>query len=647
MFKLGIAQRIMALATAITIVLVGLLVVSNYLGQQGALDSSQAEQLNSYNQVFWDQVDQDAKSLEKLLTVMTRDTELVDIFHSGDRDALLAKSQPIFEAIRKAHDITHFYFIDTAGKVFLRAHNPPKRDDVLKRATFMQARDSGKLGKGIEMGKKYFSLRVVMPVRRDGELVGYFELGEELDHFIKGFKNLTGADVSLWVSGDYARQRKLTEVFKETKGWYEVMASDAGQQEQIMTEAVGRMSSDGVSAFDFGAGDRDLRVQTFPFKDAFGTPAGVLMIANDVTEIRGEFGVFMSKVIGIAVVLLAVFAGLSLWLSRSITRPIRTANAMLRDIAEGEGDLTRRLEVHSNDEVGELAGNFNRFVANLQATISRVAAVSAKVNEAGGLLSDAANDASSIVSRQRGETEQVAAAINEMAATIHEVAGNASAAAGAADEADGEAVEGRAKVMDTVAAIRDLAADVEKSSEVISRLKSESENIGTVLDVIKGIAEQTNLLALNAAIEAARAGEQGRGFAVVADEVRSLAQRTQESTQEIEKMIDSLQGGANDAEAVMGQSRERAQATVEQASNAGASLESIAASVGTIRDMNTQIATASEEQSAVAEEVNKNIAAIHGASEEVELGTANMQQASGELSQHASELQQVVARFRI
>ncbi|MGD8525322.1 MAG: methyl-accepting chemotaxis protein [Thioalkalispiraceae bacterium] len=330
-----------------------------------------------------------------------------------------------------------------------------------------------------------------------------------------------------------------------------------------------------------------------------------------------------------------------------ITRPMRQLIGHVNDIAEGEGDLTARLDVNSRDEMGQLAEAFNRFITNLHEIISHVADSSTQVSNSSEELSQSSQQTSEIVSRQRNETEQVAAAINEMAATVQEVANSASEAANAADQADREASDGRQVVMQTIEAIGNLASDVERSSQVINRLKGESENIGSVLDVIKGIAEQTNLLALNAAIEAARAGEQGRGFAVVADEVRTLAQRTQESTQEIEQMIEALQVGANEAESVMSESRERAESTVEQAGQAGHSLESITQSVATIRDMNTQIATASEQQSSVANELNRSVTTIHQVSEESEQQSNSMLYACNELAQMGEQLQTVVGRFKI
>jgi methyl-accepting chemotaxis protein len=249
--------------------------------------------------------------------------------------------------------------------------------------------------------------------------------------------------------------------------------------------------------------------------------------------------------------------------------------------------------------------------------------------------------------QQQSETSQVVTAMNEMTATVQEVARHATEAAAAASNADHASVDGKKVVLSTMNAIEALSSEVHSAANVISQLEKDSENIGTVLDVIKGIAEQTNLLALNAAIEAARAGEQGRGFAVVADEVRTLASRTQQSTQEIQTMIENLQVGAQSAVKVMDESRAKAEDSVSQAAKAGGSLEEITHSVSQINDMNTQIATAAEEQSAVAEEINRNIVNISEIVDRTADGANQTSIASEELASLAAQLQQLVNQFKV
>lgn len=245
-----ITQKITALSVTIIVSLLGLVIASNYINQGRTIDTMEHSRQESLNSVFWDQIDKDAASLQKLLSVMAMNETLVDVFLQQDKDLLLEKASPLFNEIREKYDITHFYFIEKSGDVFLRVHNPPKAGDNLKRATFLEAQRTGSVASGIEMGKSYFSLRVVMPVRINNEVVGYFELGEELDHFVEGFRKVTNADVSLWLSSDYASRKKLTDKFENVSGWYRLMASDESQQNELLSIGAADISTDSISQFN-------------------------------------------------------------------------------------------------------------------------------------------------------------------------------------------------------------------------------------------------------------------------------------------------------------------------------------------------------------------------------------------------------------
>ncbi|MCB1905273.1 MAG: methyl-accepting chemotaxis protein, partial [Gammaproteobacteria bacterium] len=277
----------------------------------------------------------------------------------------------------------------------------------------------------------------------------------------------------------------------------------------------------------------------------------------------------------------------------------------------------------------------------------RAAATSGQVREASGKMLQLNSQTQEMITNQHSSTDMVATAINEMAATVQEIAQSASNAADGARTADADARKGSERVDSSAISIRDLAQDVERAAEVIHKLENEAEKVGSVLDVIRGIAEQTNLLALNAAIEAARAGEQGRGFAVVADEVRTLASRTQQSTTEIQGMIEKLQSGARNAVSVMDAGREKAQVSVERAESAGSSLIEITKAVASISSMNTQIASAAEEQSAVTQEINRNITEISAISDRNSQISSEAAQASSVLSEYAQELDRIVQNFKI
>ncbi len=342
---------------------------------------------------------------------------------------------------------------------------------------------------------------------------------------------------------------------------------------------------------------------------------------------------------------LALIIGVLGTTSRNIIRPIHELLSVFNKMAEG--DFTHRVKVTSSDEIGQLQTAADATVTNLHNMIKNVGNVTAQLSSSSESMDKITEDTRQRVDQQRKETEQVATAMNEMASTVQGVAQHASDAANAASTADKEASDGNSVVNETMSSIGLLAQEVETAAEVIKKVEADSESIGAVLDVIKDIAEQTNLLALNAAIEAARAGEQGRGFAVVADEVRTLASRTQQSTQEIHEMIQSLQTGAQGAVQAMDSSRQRAQASVEQAGNASASLSSITQAVTTINDMNTQIASAAEEQIAVAEEINKNIVSINQAAETNAEGAHHIATATEELNGLSEKLGGLVGRFKL
>src|SRR5450830_1386707 len=373
-----------------------------------------------------------------------------------------------------------------------------------------------------------------------------------------------------------------------------------------------------------------------------GIDAQVAVVEAKV-EKRME-GVLLS-ILGVAVLLVIAAAGMVL--ANTILRPLHLMKANLDDIAAGEGDLTRRLAITSQDELGDLAGAFNRFVDKIHGLVRQITEMTAQLTGLVGQVSDQAQRSEQAMERQRHETDQVATAINQMSAAAQEVAHSAQGASVAAQQTDAEGQAAKRVVDRSIAQIHALVNDIRSSGVSLDSLQQDVSSIVSVLSVIRSIAEQTNLLALNAAIEAARAGEAGRGFAVVADEVRALASRTQTSTQEIQGMIDRLQKGTVAAVEAMRRSSDAGDGTSVQANEAGASLDTIAQLIGTINSMNAQIASAAEEQTAVAEEINRSVhqiaVAVDSVADETQLGA----QTSRSLADLGQRLGQLVGQFRI
>ncbi|MDT3311790.1 methyl-accepting chemotaxis protein [Pseudomonas sp. rhizo66] len=374
-------------------------------------------------------------------------------------------------------------------------------------------------------------------------------------------------------------------------------------------------------------------------------------VMADLQKLQGDLEAQRkSDTFGMAMVGLLI-AGLGLlviWLvGHGIARPLKQMVAMLNDIAQGEGDLTRRLTSDRSDELGSIAKGFNTFLAKLQAMITQVVTSVQSVSDSSEHTADIAIRTNIGIQKQMAEIDQVATAVQEMTATAQDVARNATQAAQAASHADQAASQGMQIVRDTSNSIGVLALEIGKAVDVVQNLAKDSENINAILTAIRGIAEQTNLLALNAAIEAARAGEQGRGFAVVADEVRNLAQKTQKATEEIQSMIQQLQQGTRDVVRVMEDSQNRTDESVQHAAKAAEALETITQAVSVINDMNTQIASAAEEQSAVADDINRNVINIGQVANEVAGGADESSSASADLTKLAEQQRRLINQFKV
>ncbi|MWV13546.1 HAMP domain-containing protein [Pseudomonas sp. R-28-1W-6] len=364
-------------------------------------------------------------------------------------------------------------------------------------------------------------------------------------------------------------------------------------------------------------------------------------------DMQAEFRQQALRALGVLLLISVLLGALVILIVRSIARPLEEAVDAMANIASGEADLTRSMDHSGGDELTALGSHFNAFTGKLRGVISQSLQAAGALDQASQSLGEVASSAQQHSQQQSQQMELVATAINEVSYAVQDVAKNAEHAAGEVRLAEEQAQQGQQNIASSLRQIDQLSSTIDQAVKVISTLAAESTQIGSVLEVIRSIAEQTNLLALNAAIEAARAGEQGRGFAVVADEVRLLAQRTQQSTAEIQSMIERLQGNSEAAVKVINASSQASQQTVEQARQAGESLSQIASSLRNLTGLNASIASATLQQSHVVEDINHNVTQAASLAHENALAADQSSQASQHLGQLAGQLSQLLGQFRV
>ncbi|MCM8595023.1 methyl-accepting chemotaxis protein [Accumulibacter sp.] len=639
-FKGKIILALAATFVAMLVTAAALIYLTQVRQMKGALEA----RMRGDERVFLTQMASDADGLGRALAATTRIDALLDAFEARNRDELQRRAKPLFDDLKAQFGITHFYFFEPDGTTFLRVHKPEQHGDRNARNSFRMAVERDQLAASLDMGKNFFSLRAVRPVVRDGRKIGYWELAQEIDHLLPATRAITGDEVAVLLADGYIR-KKGTEIRGEQVGGLTLLEAT---NRELVVKLVREFALPADSAEAVLHVGQSHALMGFPFRDGAGELAGVLVFARDIAAERGAVrAAILRNLLFITVILVfggALIVGVVHHAVAQLGGDPAYAVRVAREIAAGNLAVEVRSDTQHPDTLLAAVREMQSALRDMVGAIQRSAS---NLDQDASTLASLVGDASRALSGESDSARSIAATLAEVTSRIGRLSASAVAARTAALESGELSRQGGQVIDGSVTEVSRIADTVQRSAAMIDELVRQSDRISAVTAVIREIADQTNLLALNAAIEAARAGEAGRGFAVVADEVRKLAERTGKSTQEISGIIALVQQSTHAALESMHGEVEQVGQGVELAHRASASIRQIEAGTERVAQAIAGISDLLREQAAASEQIAIAVKGVAGATERNGDALLRVREAATQVEAVAGRLQEAVRRFRI